>query len=425
MTAFTRTWNTAYEQVPADTDDASEGAQRIRNSREDTRERIEVDHAMAGDADDGAHKKITFVEQASDPTFVANRGFLYCKDDSGDTELYYMDDIGTVMQVTKDGLFNPALITAAQEPHTLDNIKVDASVAANALTVALKNLADADPSSGDPVKIALRSSTITDGKYNIRSITGALSIVVPQGATLGYDSSEAHEIQVFAIDNAGTVELALAYVADSGTGMPDESALQTTTVINSSSDSSNTLYSTTARSNVPIRHIGTITIQTGATEGDWSNAPTAETAMYRPAVQLHQMEEIPGAKLSSLVSGSYRITLGAEESHNGTSFAKMHEFYCGRAGVVNTRFYIDHKTVGGVTTYGTIYVNGVAVGTARSNATADPVYYDEDITVAVGDLIQLYTRTSNGSWPVFSNFNLYCDESVDYMGAHLDYGGDF
>lgn len=274
MTAFTRTWNTAYEQVPADTDDASEGAQRIRNSREDTRERLDVDHSMEGDADDGAHKQITLIEQAGDPSNAADRGFLYCKDDSGDTELYYMDHDGVVMQITQDGALNPSLITAAQEPQTLDNIRINATVAANALTIAIKNLANDDPSSGDPVKIAMRDTSSAVGKYNIRSITAALSMVIPQGATLGFGASAAQYIQIFVIDNAGTLELAVGYYAIGGGGMPYEIILYNTTVINSSSDSTQTMYSTTARSSVPIRHIGTIRIQTGSTAGNWSNAPT-------------------------------------------------------------------------------------------------------------------------------------------------------
>jgi hypothetical protein len=42
--SFTRTWNAAYEASPADTDSASEGAQRIRNLKTDIRERMEDEH---------------------------------------------------------------------------------------------------------------------------------------------------------------------------------------------------------------------------------------------------------------------------------------------------------------------------------------------------------------------------------------------
>lgn len=103
MTTFARTWNATYEATPANSEDRSIGAQRDRETRVDVRERLEVDHSMAGDADDGAHKKATLIEQSSDPSAVANRGFLYTKDVGGITELFYRDSAGTVTQVTSNG----------------------------------------------------------------------------------------------------------------------------------------------------------------------------------------------------------------------------------------------------------------------------------------------------------------------------------
>lgn len=41
--------------------------------------------------------------ETSNPSAVLDKGFLYAKDDSGDTELFYMDDGGVVVQITKDG----------------------------------------------------------------------------------------------------------------------------------------------------------------------------------------------------------------------------------------------------------------------------------------------------------------------------------
>lgn len=45
----------------------------------------------------------TRLGETSDPAFASNKGFLYAKDDSGDTELFYMDDSGAAVQITKDG----------------------------------------------------------------------------------------------------------------------------------------------------------------------------------------------------------------------------------------------------------------------------------------------------------------------------------
>lgn len=118
MTTFTRTWDAAYETVPADSEDARLGAQRIRELKNDISERGEVDHSWAGDGNDGAHKKVTLIEQAGNPSTVANTGYLYTKDVSGITECYYMDSAGTVTQLTSAGALNPALVQALMQKQT-------------------------------------------------------------------------------------------------------------------------------------------------------------------------------------------------------------------------------------------------------------------------------------------------------------------
>jgi hypothetical protein len=45
---------------------------------------------------------VRMTEQAA-PTAAANTGWAYTKDDGGDTELYYMDDGGAEVQITRDG----------------------------------------------------------------------------------------------------------------------------------------------------------------------------------------------------------------------------------------------------------------------------------------------------------------------------------
>jgi len=47
-------------------------------------------------------RKVAHVEGTA-PGAQANTGFVYTKDDSGDTELYYIDDSGNEVQLTQDG----------------------------------------------------------------------------------------------------------------------------------------------------------------------------------------------------------------------------------------------------------------------------------------------------------------------------------
>ena len=154
----------------------------------------------------------------------------------------------------------------------LDNLGIAATVGSNALTVALKGADGNNASSTNVVTIGFRSATLTTGTPVIRTVTGALSIVLSAGSTLGFAANEAGRIYIWAIDNAGTVELALSRTADI---FPESNRVTTTAEGGAgAADSATVMYSTTARSNVACRCIGYIEITTGATPGNWSNAPT-------------------------------------------------------------------------------------------------------------------------------------------------------
>lgn len=117
MTSFARDWSAAYEAIPADTDDASEGASRIRENRVDTRERFDVDHFLPGTApadksEEGEHRKVTFYTQIADPTAVADKGFLYIKDVSAKAELFWRNEDGNVIQLTDLAALGPILAAA-------------------------------------------------------------------------------------------------------------------------------------------------------------------------------------------------------------------------------------------------------------------------------------------------------------------------
>jgi hypothetical protein len=151
----------------------------------------------------------------------------------------------------------------------ITNLSFAASVGSNALTVALKDKAGSDPSGGSPVKIAFRNSTATNGTYNVRSVTSALSVVVSSGSTLGHASATQYPIYLYALDNAGSVELAVS------TSFVDCNTLQTTVAEGGAgaADSATAIYSTTARSNVPLRLIGRM-LSTQTTAGTWAAVPT-------------------------------------------------------------------------------------------------------------------------------------------------------
>ena len=117
--AFTATWNAAFEASPADGDNISEGAGKIRNLKRDMRETLEVDHYFdkAGtQADHGEHLKLTLHAPISTPSNVANKGFLYGKDISSKIELHYLDEDDNEVQLTNAGALNETVsVPAASE----------------------------------------------------------------------------------------------------------------------------------------------------------------------------------------------------------------------------------------------------------------------------------------------------------------------
>ena len=139
---------------------------------------------------------------------------------------------------------------------------IAASVGSSALTVTL-----------NPTTLDFRSSTLSSGTVNTRTISSAISLVISSGSTLGTVSAQQSRIVVLAIDNAGTVELAAVNIAG-GNDLSETGLISTTAEGGAgAADSANVIYSTTARTNVPYRVVGYVE-STQATAGTWATAPS-------------------------------------------------------------------------------------------------------------------------------------------------------
>ena len=158
---------------------------------------------------------------------------------------------------------------APQNSSAIENLTLAATVSSGALTIAVKTQMGNDASSTDQIFVGMRSATVASGLYNRRTITSALSLVISSGSTLGQVNSQASRIWVYLIDNAGTLELAASHA------YYKESAVVTTVAEGGAgaADSATDIYSTTARSNVPLRLIGYLD-NTQATAGTWATAPS-------------------------------------------------------------------------------------------------------------------------------------------------------
>ena len=137
---------------------------------------------------------------------------------------------------------------------------ITASVGSSALTCTL-----------NPTILNFRNTPLTSGTINTRTVAAAISVVVPSSATLGTVSTIQSRLVVIALDNAGTVELAVVNIAG-GTNL-DETTLISTTAISAAATSASVVYSTTARTSLPFRVVGYVE-STQATAGTWATAPS-------------------------------------------------------------------------------------------------------------------------------------------------------
>jgi len=166
----------------------------------------------------------------------------------------------------------------AVDSTALSNGYIELLVSANTLTVSVKTMNGSDPTADNVAYVAFRAGTVTNSSLNVRAISSALSMTVSAGSTLGFSASQISRIYVVALDNAGTVELGVYHPLSGTTLVPlDETQFYSSTAEGGSggADSAQVVYSTTARSSVPLAVLGYIDIQTGSTPGNWSNSPIA------------------------------------------------------------------------------------------------------------------------------------------------------
>lgn len=93
------------ESKPGDNDIVSQYPAVERTFRDIIEDWLLIDHDT-----DGEHAQVTLPERGSDPTNATDTGFVYTKDDGGDTELFYEDDAGNVVQITEDGGPGPGIV---------------------------------------------------------------------------------------------------------------------------------------------------------------------------------------------------------------------------------------------------------------------------------------------------------------------------
>lgn len=193
----------------------------------------------------------------------------------------------------------------------LVNGTIVASITANALTLSILTLAGNTPSASEPVWIAFRDATAANGDYSVIAVTAALSLTMPATATLGFANGAPGRIWITAVNNAGTVSLAVINCFNAAGVFPLAGwGIANITAMTTSADAAQVFYGPATLSAVPYTVLGYASYETGstlATAGIWSAKPT-RLELLRPGVPL------PGAVVQSL------YTLNAAASTGSNSY---------------------------------------------------------------------------------------------------------
>lgn len=182
---------------------------------------------------------------------------------------------------------------------SLLNGYLDWTVAASALTVAIKGWDGNDPSATNPVYALIRDVTATTGLPVLVKITAANSVVVSSGSTLGTRNAIPCRVWAVLFNDAGTLRLGvincLTTVAGVGAGS-DVTAIyplsgwgiasSTAEGGAGAADSAQTFYTGTAVTSKPYAVLGYATFESGqSTAGTWATAASRKQ-LWGPSVLL-------------------------------------------------------------------------------------------------------------------------------------------
>ena len=253
--------------------------------------------------------------------------------------------------------FVTTAVSAVTAPKQIQT--VGASVAANALTISATSL-----------QLDFRSGTLTSGA--VASLSGTpTNLVVPSGATLGTVSAVQSDLIVLAINNSGTIELAVVNLAG-GTDL-SETGVISTTAISAGATSASTIYSTTARTGVAYRVIGLIR-STQTTAGTWATAPSL-------------IQGAGGNALDAMMSIGYSQTW---QDLTG-SRAKDTTYYNTTGKPISVAVSVNITTTGAWF----MTVNGVNITTASSDSSTLNSYGPTTIIVPAGQSYKFTTSTGS------------------------------
>jgi hypothetical protein len=212
---------------------------------------------------------------------------------------------------------------------TAINLQLNASVASNILTVAIKGNNGSDPGNSSPVLVAFRDATAGNGDPAWVAITSALSISTNAvGASLGTANGVPFRIWVVLFNNGGTPVLGLWQSVTGGASPTaiaplNEASPASSTAFSSSATSAGTFYTPNGATvtSKSFRILGYVDYASGlTTAGTYASAPTT-IQLFGPGVKLpgeemqwSQMLTTAGVSVSSTTFTATNVTLSMSPS---------------------------------------------------------------------------------------------------------------
>ena len=112
-----------------------------------------------------------------------------------------------------------------------------------------------------------------------------------------------------------------------------------------------------------------------------------------------------------IASNTLKWSADTERTEATQTYVKKKEILIYVAGMIRVSFDLKGSAGSGYQVWGRVYKNGSAAGTERSVTGTTYTTYTEDLSVAVGDLIQLYSKgnTTGGETAYVRNFRISYD----------------
>ena len=262
----------------------------------------------------------------------------------------------------------------------------DNSFSTNYLTYNYNSASDIDAIRFDPATNTFHFSAATtrDAAGNANIETYNVNFTQLNGVTL---TSTTAELNTVDITTPGTAEASKAVICDASRN-----------IINLNNVTSST-FTGNLTGNVTGDVTGNADTATTATTATTAGTITSQGALaILDTVGTTEIDDdsVTEGKLYPWASGSLVIHDKSGTSTTSTSMVKVREVRVWKHGTINVNMGYSIAPAGaGITMYAQIYKNGVAQGTLQNTNSTTTQYYNLDVSVEEGDLIQIYIRTTN------------------------------